>query len=221
MAGSPVAPAAGQRRIAGQFASSAADAVTGFVREDAHAGLRLGLLPRGDVVAGDGEEPTGRGFIRGANQHANPLDLHLRVLSSGIICRHRCAHAVTSQHAGDQLRLGPTGNDRHRHRRAVHDRNSSAPGPAGRRSWQHGRTLADPWHPWKTSTGTSRQFRGRPNRRQHSAVGPFHSGTPVLKGEVSAELPAARCGGPAGRQTRTGRSWPPRWRRRGSAWGRG
>jgi hypothetical protein len=146
MAGSPVAPAAGQRRIAGQFASSAADAVTGIVREDAHAGLRLGLLPRRDVVAGNGEEPTGRGFIRGGNQHLNPLDLHLRVLSSGIICRHRCAHAVTSQHAGDQLRLGATGNDRHRHRRAVHDRNSSAPGPAGTpllAAWSHvGRPVA-------------------------------------------------------------------------------
>jgi hypothetical protein len=34
-----------------------------------------------------GEEPTGRGFIGGGNQHANTLDLHLRVLSSGIICR--------------------------------------------------------------------------------------------------------------------------------------
>jgi catechol 2,3-dioxygenase-like lactoylglutathione lyase family enzyme len=34
-----------------------------------------------------GEEPTGRVFIGGANQHANTLALHLRVLSSGIICR--------------------------------------------------------------------------------------------------------------------------------------
>jgi hypothetical protein len=45
-----------------------------------------------------------------------------------------------------------------------------------------------------------------------------HSGTRVLKGEVGAELPALLGrGGPAGRQTRTGESWPPRWRRRGEA----
>jgi hypothetical protein len=43
-----------------------------------------GLL--GGVIGG-GEEPTGRGFIGGANQHANTLNLHLRVLSSGIISR--------------------------------------------------------------------------------------------------------------------------------------
>src|ERR671910_2905323 len=29
--------------------------------------------------------------------------------------------------------------------------------PLGR-SWQHGRTLAGPWHPWKTLAGTSRRF---------------------------------------------------------------
>jgi hypothetical protein len=38
-------------------------------------------------VIGGGEEPTGRDFIGGGNQHANTLDLHLRVLSSGIISR--------------------------------------------------------------------------------------------------------------------------------------
>jgi catechol 2,3-dioxygenase-like lactoylglutathione lyase family enzyme len=43
-----------------------------------------GLL--GGVIGG-GEEPTGRGFIGGGNQHASTLDLHLRVLSSGIISR--------------------------------------------------------------------------------------------------------------------------------------
>jgi hypothetical protein len=37
---------------------------------------------------------------------------------------------VTAQHADDQLRLGAAGNDRHRHRRAAHELNSSAPVPA-------------------------------------------------------------------------------------------
>jgi hypothetical protein len=79
-------------------------------------GLGTGLLPTGGVIVGDGEKPAGRGFIGGGNQYPNPLDLHLWVLSAGIICRHRCAHAVTAQHAGDQLRLGAAGNDCHRYR---------------------------------------------------------------------------------------------------------
>ena len=83
----------------------------------------------GGVIGG--EELTGRGFIGRGNQHPNTIDLHLRVLSSGIICRHRCAHAITAQHADDELRLRAAANDRHRDRRVVHDRNSSAPGPAG------------------------------------------------------------------------------------------
>jgi hypothetical protein len=65
-------------------------------------------------VIGGGQEPTGRGFIGGGDQHANTIYLHLRVLTSGIICRHRCAHAMTAQQADDQLRLCPAGNDRHR-----------------------------------------------------------------------------------------------------------
>jgi hypothetical protein len=43
-------------------------------------------------------------------QHPNTLDLHLRVLSCGIICRHRCAHAVTAQQDDDQ-RLATTATD--------------------------------------------------------------------------------------------------------------
>jgi hypothetical protein len=44
-----------------------------------------GAVRFGKVVGG-GEEPTGRDFVGGGNQHANAIDLHLRVLSSGIIC---------------------------------------------------------------------------------------------------------------------------------------
>src|SRR5215217_4113173 len=82
-------------------------------------------------------------------------------------------------------------------------------------SWLHGRTLADPWHSWKTSAGTSRRsLRGfalqgpvwpirrasmgrwgwKPSgskprcRRQASAVGLFRNAHP--QGEVGAELPA-------------------------------
>ena len=84
----------------------------------------LGLTGLLGGVIGGGEEPTGRGFIGGGNQHANTLDLHLRVLASGIICRHSCSQAVTAQHADDQLRLCAAGNDRHGHSRAVHDLNS-------------------------------------------------------------------------------------------------
>jgi len=90
-----------------------------------------GLL--GGVIGG-GEEPTGRGFIGGGDQHANAIYLHLRVLSSGIIRRHSCLQAVTAQYAGEQFRLGAATNDCHTHRRAVHDLNSSAPvtAPQGR-----------------------------------------------------------------------------------------
>src|SRR5919106_1089371 len=106
----------------------------------------LGLTGLGGAVIGGGEEPTGRGFIGGGNQHLNTVDLHLRVLSCGIVGRHRCAQAVTAQQADDQLCLGAAGNDRHRHRRAVHDRNPSAPGPAWRpflAAWSHvGRPVA-------------------------------------------------------------------------------
>jgi hypothetical protein len=53
---------------------------------------------------------------------------------------------MTAQQADDQLRLGAAGNYRHRYRRAVHDRNSSAPGPAVRpllAAWSHaGRPVA-------------------------------------------------------------------------------
>jgi hypothetical protein len=105
----------------------------------------LGLTGPLEGVIG-GEEPTGRGFIGGGNQHVNTRYLHLRVLSSGIICRHSCSQAMSAQHADDQLRLCAAGNDRHRHSRAVHDLNSSAPVTACRpllASWSHfGRPVA-------------------------------------------------------------------------------
>jgi len=50
---------------------------------------------RGSVIGG-GQEPTGRGLIGGSNQHANTLQLQLRALSSGVICRYGCSQAVTA-----------------------------------------------------------------------------------------------------------------------------
>jgi hypothetical protein len=70
----------------------------------------------GHVVDG-GQEPAGRGFIGGGDQHANTLQLQLRVLPSGIVCRHGCRQAVTAQHADDQFRLCAAGDDRHGHGR--------------------------------------------------------------------------------------------------------
>jgi hypothetical protein len=94
--------------------------LTGWGKE---AGLAAAV--RFGKVIGGGQEPTGRGFIGGSDQHANAIYLHLRVLSSGIICRHSCLQAVTAQYAGEQFRLGAATNDGHTHRRAVHDLNSS------------------------------------------------------------------------------------------------
>ena len=45
-------------------------------------------IPRRPRVVIAGQEPTGRGFIRG-NQHANTLYLQRWLLSSGIVCRAR------------------------------------------------------------------------------------------------------------------------------------
>jgi hypothetical protein len=93
------------------------------VRSRRLTGLRGG-------IPGGSHKPTGRGFIGGGNQHTNTLNLQLRLLSSGIVCRHGCSQAVTAQHADDQFRLSAAGNDRHSHRRAVHDLSSSAPDTA-------------------------------------------------------------------------------------------
>jgi hypothetical protein len=66
-----------------------------------------------------GQELTGQGFVGGGDQHADALQLQLRVLSSGIVGRHRRAQPVTAQQADDQFRrasgppwLGP-GMSRH------------------------------------------------------------------------------------------------------------
>src|SRR5215471_13602998 len=59
----------------------------------------------GGGVLGLGQELTGQGFIVGGNQHANALQLQLRLLSSGIVCRHGRSQAVAAQHADDQFRL--------------------------------------------------------------------------------------------------------------------
>jgi hypothetical protein len=85
-----------------------------------------GLSSLLQAVIDRGKKPTGRGFIGGCNQHAYTFYLQLRVLSSGIICRHSRSQTVATQHADDQLRLCAAGNDRHRRRRALHDLNSSA-----------------------------------------------------------------------------------------------
>jgi hypothetical protein len=48
------------------------------------------------------------------NQHPNPLCLQLRVLSSGISCRHRGTYAVTAQQAdisSASVRLATTATD--------------------------------------------------------------------------------------------------------------
>jgi hypothetical protein len=118
-------------------------------------GLGLTGLRRGVI---GGQEPTGWGFIGGGNQHVHTVCLPLRVLSSGIVCRHNCSQAVTAQQADDQLRLCAAGNDRHRHSRALHDLNSSAPVTACRLllAWSHVRR---PVAPVETSAGTSRRFR--------------------------------------------------------------
>ena len=71
---------------------------------------------RGTVIAG-GQELTGDGFIGGSYQHANTLKLQLWLLSSGVVCRQDCSHAVTAQHADDQVRLYAAGSDRHGHTR--------------------------------------------------------------------------------------------------------
>ena len=46
----------------------------------------LAVADRTGGVVDGGKELTGRGFIEGRNQHANPLQLQLRLLSSGIVC---------------------------------------------------------------------------------------------------------------------------------------
>jgi hypothetical protein len=89
---------------------------------------------------------------------------------------------------------------------------TAAAGAAGRAARPGGRPAASP--------GVAARRRRRP-RGPPAGFGCWpDSGTPVLKGEVGAELPAPLGrGGPAGRLARTGGSWPPRWRRRGGgAW---
>jgi hypothetical protein len=51
------------------------------------------------------------------------LDVQLRVLPSGVVCRHGCAQAVTAQHSDDQFSLGAPANDC-QHGRPVDDLNS-------------------------------------------------------------------------------------------------
>ena len=57
----------------------------------------------------------------GGDQHANPLQLQLRLLSTGIVGRHGGTQAVAAQQTDDQFRLDAAADDRHRYRRALHD----------------------------------------------------------------------------------------------------
>ena len=64
---------------------------------------------------GVGQELAGCGFIGAGDQHENPVDLQLRLLSPGVVRRHDGPHAVAAQQAGDQVRFGAAGDLRHRY----------------------------------------------------------------------------------------------------------
>jgi hypothetical protein len=67
-------------------------------------------LPSGLVYRG--QHPTGGGFIGSGDQHANALQLQLRLLPSGVIGGGECPQAVTAEQADDQFRLGPAADNR-------------------------------------------------------------------------------------------------------------
>lgn len=55
-----------------------------------------GRRRRSGGVLDIGQQLTGRGFVGGGNQHAYPLQLQLRFLASGIVCREGCPQAVAA-----------------------------------------------------------------------------------------------------------------------------
>jgi hypothetical protein len=67
------------------------------------------------------QELPGRRGSGGRDEHADPLRLQLWLLPSGIVGGHHCPQIVVAQHAGDQLRLGTAGHDRHGHKAAPTD----------------------------------------------------------------------------------------------------
>ena len=66
------------------------------------------------------DEPTGHGFVSGGDEHANALQLQLRLLPSGVVGQDGHCDAVAAQEARDEFRLHAAADDRHRHWCAVH-----------------------------------------------------------------------------------------------------
>jgi len=147
---------------------------------------------------GRGYEPTGRDFIGGGNQHANTLQLQLRLLSSGIICRHGCSQAVTAQHAYDQFRLRAAGDDRHRYCRTVHDPDSLLPSPS-RAYWQHGRAIGGRPHLRNPGRGQSAvpavPWLSLPEVRQMALRGSIQACRHPPIDILPVDLPVLECGG--------------------------
>ena len=93
------------------------------------------------------DEPPGRSFISGRDEHAHALGLQLWLLPSGIVGGHDGAQVVVAQHADDQFGLGAGRHDGHRDWRAAwiareldvslmtlfsRNENRRGPGPPGR-----------------------------------------------------------------------------------------
>src|SRR5262245_58922716 len=89
-------------------------------------------------VLGSGEQSTRGGLIGWRDEHANTLQLQLRVLSPGVVGGHRRAQTVVAQKADDQLGLRTAADDRHWNGRTIHDSqllfsNAAAPGSSAPR----------------------------------------------------------------------------------------
>ena len=56
------------------------------------------------MVSG-GQESTGQLFVGGGDRHPDTLQLQLRLLCSGIICRDGCSQAGAAQQTHDQFRF--------------------------------------------------------------------------------------------------------------------
>jgi len=89
---------------------------------------------RGGVIGG-GYELAGRICVRTGNQHAHAPDLQRRLLPTGIVRRHGRPHAVTAQHADDQLGLYAARHDRHRNARSLAGRFVRGPCHRDRLLW--------------------------------------------------------------------------------------
>jgi hypothetical protein len=78
----------GAAQRGGEVLHVVADAAAQVLGEPAGQRGKVQRIPRRPRVVIAGQEPTGRGFIRG-NQHANTLYLQRWLLSSGIVCQAR------------------------------------------------------------------------------------------------------------------------------------